>query len=168
MSDWRTMQPGRERQAARAKHYQKLIPPDAPIERVTVNGRTGVRGPSRIVHFYDDPAQEQIAARLARTHAKAFPTGLLTTEIRDGQLIVSCRTKPDKLVIPRELPPRFLEIAIDHLREAEQRPTVTTRLIGYINNMPSKQELKQQLENSFTAQERERKTECTTPIVKCP
>lgn len=123
-TNWRDMPPGAARQAARASYYRdrsKPISADCPVRKVSIDGKTGVRGPSRITHYYNSEAQERIAERLARTRAQPFPDDLLATEFVDGQLIVSCKTKPRKLVIPPELPPNFLAITIDHLSEAEQQ-----------------------------------------------
>jgi len=74
------------------------------IKQVTIDRKNGIRGPSKVVHFYEGSAQEQIAARLARTHAQSFPHDLLSVETIDGPLIVGCRTRNYRLAIPAELP----------------------------------------------------------------
>lgn len=122
---WRKLPPGSERKAARARYFAdreraKPISAHCPIKKVNVGGKTGWRGPSRVVHYFENEAQEQVAIRLARTRSMPFPHDLLTADLGDGQLVLGCKTRSYRLPITPELPPRFFEITVDHLAEVER------------------------------------------------
>jgi hypothetical protein len=123
---WREMPPGPERRAARARYFAdydraRPIASDCRVKQRHINGRLGIQGPSKVVHFYDNDAQKQIATWLARTRARPFPHDLLSVEMTDGQLIVACKSGSHRLPLAPGTPPRCVQVSIDALTEIAQK-----------------------------------------------
>jgi hypothetical protein len=109
----------RQREAARRK--RAAIIPLERLQRVEFRGKPAWKGPRNVAHTFANEAEEQVAIRLARTYAPPFPYHLLTAEIRDGQLILACKTLDYRFPIrlDMDVPPFLFAATIDHLREAE-------------------------------------------------
>jgi hypothetical protein len=109
----------RQREAARRKRTAN-IPPER-LHRVEFKGTPALKGPSKVAHSFTNEAEEQVAIRLARTYAPPFPYHLLTAEIRDGQLILGCKTLDYRFPIrlDMDVPPFLFVATVEHLREAE-------------------------------------------------
>jgi hypothetical protein len=129
LDQWWTLPPGPERKAAeRAAHRRDeermaraKPPPLESLKRVESAGSPAWQGPSKVLHTFANEAEEEIAKRLARTFSPVFPRDLLTAEIRDGQLILGCRSRDYRFPVPLDLdvPPFIFAATIDHLRDAE-------------------------------------------------